>query len=102
MTLAEGTIYKNDDESDHLQELLRTETERCRRTQRLRSGARVVKLGSPEVGRIHGRIQIEPHRELARDQERGHARSKQSAQEVHELYRNTKAQGHALQISKRE
>ena len=82
MTLAEGTIYKNDDNSDHLQELLRTETERCRRTQRLRSRARVMKLGSPEAGRLHERIQTEPHRELTRDQERGHARSKQSAQEV--------------------
>jgi len=34
--------------------------------------------------------------------ERGRARSKQSAQEVQELFRNTKAQGHALRISKRE
>ena len=41
-----------------------------------------MKLGSPEAGRLHERIQTEPHRELTRDQERGHARSKQSAQEV--------------------
>ena len=49
-----------------------------------------------------GEFRTEPHRELTRDQERGHARSQQSAQEVQELYRNTKAQGHALQISKHE